>query len=97
MTEMYKVRHGGTPPGVNRSRKTGRRKFPVETMKVVDWFLVPHRTTRSVSAYVSRITKALPGKFITRAAWMIEQDGDWVEVPEGTTGAISGAQVWRTE
>lgn len=97
MTEMFKVRHGGSPPDVDRRRKVGRRKFPVETMKVGDWFLVPHRTTRSVSAYVSRITKDLTGKFITRAAWMVEKDGDWEVADEHAAGAVSGAQVWRME
>lgn len=97
MAEMFKVCRGGSPPVVDRRRKGGRHKFPVEEMSVGDWFLVPHRTTRSVSAYISRITKNLPGKFITRTVWMAKKGEDWEVADARAAGAVSGVQVWRTE
>lgn len=94
---MLEVYDGVPVPEINRRPKTGRRKYPVETMTVGQMFFEPGRTAKSMSAYISRITKDLPGKFTARHCCVLMQDGKPVEVPPGTDGAIEGAGVWRLE
>ncbi len=71
MTSMLAVQKGVPIPEVDRKPKAVRRKYPVETMEKGDMFFLPKRETKGVSAYISRITKGLPGKFSTRHCWMI--------------------------
>jgi hypothetical protein len=98
MTEMFNVVKGVPLPAINRSPKNGeRRKWPVEKMDVGDWCFIPERTTKSVSAYLSRITKNLPGKYTTRPATAIKTANGWEPCEPTCTDAIEGTGVWRTE
>ena len=60
-------------------------------------FFVPGRTGKGVSAYISRISKDVPGKFSARHCWMIRNDNKWVLAAEGDAGAVEGTGVWRIE
>lgn len=100
MTVMFDVQRGVPLPSINRSPKSGRRKYPVDTMAVGDMFFLPGRSAKSVSAYISRITKDRAERFSARHVWMWEAlDGSWQLVEPGseglTPGAVEGTGVWR--
>lgn len=99
---MFKVQSGVPLPEISRAPKAPRRKFPVQGMKPGDMFFVPGKTSKSVSAYISRITKNLPGKYTARRCWMwLAPDNTWQLIEPGqenlTSGATEGVGVWRTE
>lgn len=98
MSEMYLPIRAGTPkPTISRARVGERRKYPIDTTPIGGAFFIPGRTVRRVSAYISRITKGHVGKFSTRPAWAIKNDGEWALVEAGTQGAVEGVSVWRDE
>lgn len=98
MVRPHKILHGVPAPKVDRSSKQDRRKFRLEEMEVDDYILVPGRTTKSLSAYISRASKAVPGKFVCRPAWMMQTGPDeWALANDSDVGAVSGSGVWRTE
>lgn len=98
MSAMLKVYKGVPLPKINRAPKGRRRKYPIETMEVGDAVFEPGRASKSVSAYISRITKSLPDrKFTARNCWMKFENDQPREVPEGTPGAVEGTGVWRIE
>ncbi len=99
---IFKVQSGVPLPEISRAPKTPRRKFPVQGMVPGQMFFVPGKTSKSVSAYISRITKNLPGKYTARHCWMwLAPDNAWQLIDPGaetlTTGATEGVGVWRTE
>ena len=99
---MLPVQKGIPVPSVNRAPKNPVRKFPVKSMQAGDVFFLPDRSTRQVSAYVSRITKDLPGKFTARHCWMVQtgtRDGKplYKLAKEGDANAVEGTGVWRIE
>ncbi len=96
MSEMFPVQAGIPVPAITRSRGGERRKYPVATMEVGGMFFVPTRPSKQVSAYISRITKGLPGTFVTRPIVMAKQKSKWVPVEPGAPGATEGTGVWRT-
>lgn len=89
------VAAGTLKPEVNRAPKGVRRKYPLETTLVGGAFFVPGRSCKSVSAYISRISKDLPGKYSARHAWGVQNDNEWTLVEAGTDGAVEGVSVWR--
>lgn len=99
MTAMFKVQAGVPLPEINRSAKTPRRKYPFETMAVEDMFFIPGKSCKSVSAYVSRATKDVPGKWSARQCWMWQDQrtGDWRDCTPSAAGAVQGTGVWRVE
>lgn len=99
MASLFKVQDGVRLPEINRAPKTPRRKFPVQGMTPGQFFFVPGKTSRSVSAYVSRITKHLPGKYTTRHMWASKpaRSDEWVEAEANASGATEGVGVWRTD
>lgn len=102
MTAMFKVQNGVPIPAIDRTPKATRRKFPVEGMQRGQMFFVPDKTTRSVSAYVSRITRDLPGKYSARHVFMRESmttpgETSWELCEPTATGAVEGVGVWRIE
>lgn len=99
---MFKVQSGVPLPEISRAPKTPRRKFPVQGMVPGQMFFVPGKTSKSVSAYISRITKNLPGKYTARHCHMRErttntQGKHWELCDPTTPGATEGVGVWRTE
>lgn len=95
---MYEINKGIPLPPIDRSGNGSRRKYPIETMEVGDQLFVPGRASRSVSAYISRISKGLPGKFTARACWMKKDaDGRWQLTEERGPPATEGTGVWRIE
>jgi len=94
---MYEVQDGVPLPEINRAPKGARRKYPIEDMPVGGMFFVENRASKSVGAYISRISKDVPGKFGTRHCWMKKVDDKWVLSEEGADGAVEGTGVWRTE
>ena len=99
---MFKVQSGVPLPEISRAPKTPRRKFPVQGMEPGQMFFVPGKTSKSVSAYISRITKNLPGKYTARhchmAKYLTEDGGhEWRLCDPGVLGATEGVGVWRTE
>lgn len=99
MTTMFKVQTNVERRKVSRAAKNPRRKYPLDTMAVGGMFFVPNRNCKSVSAYISRTTKDLPGKWSTQRAWMWEdkRNGDWRDCEPSAVGAVEGTQVWRDE
>lgn len=102
MTTMLTVQKGVPLPKVDRAPKNARRKYPVATMEVGDMFFLPGKSTRAVSAYISRITKDLKGKFSARHCWMIPvgmrgNERVWELARGDEDGAEEGTGVWRIE
>lgn len=99
MAEMFEVQQGVPLPEIDRAPKRARRKYPIEGMAVGQFFLVPRRACKSVSAYISRISKNVPGKFSARRCWMRQQGRPWKWRLCGASdkGAVEGTGVWRTE
>lgn len=99
VTTMFPVQSGVPVPPVDRRPKQPRRKFPVEGMQPGDMFFVPGKTSKSVAAYISRITKKLPGKYTARHCWMtpVEVNGQacWDPANAGDPGAQEGVGVWK--
>jgi hypothetical protein len=65
-------------------------------------FFVAGRTSKSVSAYISRITKNLPGKYTARQDWarpvgMIGGRVKWANCEPTDDGATNGVTVARVE
>ena len=97
MTTMFKVQSGVPLPDVSKPKQP-RRKFPVEGMQPGQMFFVPGKSSRSVSSYVSRITKDLPGRYTARHCWMVrDANGDWQLCEESGPPACEGVGVWRHE
>jgi hypothetical protein len=100
---MFEVQSDVPMPEINRTPKGVRRKYPVEGMKRGAMFFVPGRSSKSVSAYVSRITKNLDGRFSARHCWMrkkLPHEGDvseWTICTPDHAGATEGTGVWRIE
>lgn len=101
MTGMFDVQQGVPLPEINRTPKGTRRKYPIEGMKLHEMFFVPGRTSKSVSAYVSRISKGVDGKFSARHCWMRKAEkhegGKWIICTPDAAGATEGTGVWRIE
>ena len=103
MASLFKVQDGVELPEINRAPKVPRRKFPVQNMEPGQMFFVPGKSSRSVSAYISRITKHLPGKYTARHVWARkprkgeDQKLDWVLCASHEKGSTEGVGVWRTE
>lgn len=99
---MFKVQSGVPLPEISRAPKTPRRKFPVQGMAPGDMFFVPGKTSKSVSAYISRITKNLPGKYSARRCFMARYnvehgEPEWRICEPDVLGATEGVGVWRIE
>ena len=96
MSTPFKLQSNWPKPSIKRTPRP--RKFPVEDMKVGNMFFVPARNARSVSAYISRITKGLPGVYSVRPCWGIQSTtGEWVQADEGDRSAVAGVGVWRDQ
>lgn len=95
---MYEINKGIPIPAINRQGAGRRRKYPIETMEVGDQLFIPGRSSRSVSAYISRISKDVPGKFSARACWMERNtEGKWQLTENRGPPACEGTGVWRVE
>lgn len=97
MSELLQVQYGVQKPKIDRGRKGVQREYPIDTMKVGGFFFVPNSTSKSISAYISRISKGVQGKFSTQHVWAVQNDGAWTLVEQGTPGAVEGTGVWRDE
>jgi len=97
MSEMLNIVKGVPLPPINRSPKGARRKYPIAGMEINDWFFVAGRTTKSVSAYISRITKGTDMVLTTRPCWAIKTNDKWAPAEPGTPDAVEGTGVWRVE
>lgn len=104
MSEAYVPQKGIAVWPVDRAPKNPNRKYPFPTLKVGEMIFIPGAVTKKMSAYVSKETKDLPGKFVTRHGFMraAVQDDEgvvtrWEEVAEDAPGAVEGTAVWRTE
>ena len=99
---MFAVQKNVPIPRVNRAPQVASRKYRLDEMAVGDMFFVPGRTSKSVSAYMARISKGMTQKFSVRHCWMTQVEGhvdkiEWVMSAEGEPGAKEGTGVWRVE
>ena len=99
---MFLVQDDLPLPKIDRSPKAPRRKFPVADMVVGQAFFVPGKTSKSVSAYISRITKHLPGKYTARHEWCRSAGKTngatrWKSCAPDAAGAQEGVTVMRVE
>ena len=97
MAEPFQVYDDVPLPAINRSPRGTSSKYPLKTMRVGQMFFVEGRKAKSVSAYVSRISKGMAEKFSARHCWVVFENGAPVEVSAETKGAREGAGVWRIE
>lgn len=100
MPEVYVPQDGIPVPPVDYSPRT-KSKYPFANMVVGQMIFVPGRTGKNLPSYVSRRTRNLPGKFITRHCWMRRRHTgskwSWVECDPKTDGATEGTGIWRVE
>lgn len=99
---MFDVIPSGVPlPRVDRSPRKGRRKYPLDTTPVGGMFFLPGRKCKSVSAYISRITRTRPERFSARHVFMRpgtpEEATPWVLCDATDPQAQEGTGVWRVE
>lgn len=95
MNAMFEVHKGPLPQTIERMPR-GASKFPVETMQVDEYLFLPGRPTKYVSAYISRITRNLVGKWICRHRWMRPKpEGGWVMSHRNDPEAVEGTAVSR--
>jgi hypothetical protein len=98
VTKLFEIQSGAperlAPQHIARARRP-RYKYPIDKMKVGDFFLYPNANSRSVSSYVSRIAKDVPGIFSTKSVWMVMQRGKWRLADVATHGATRGLMVRR--
>jgi hypothetical protein len=94
-----KIQAGVPKPPVDRRPKRSHRKWPVSEMQPGDFLFDPGRPAKGVSAYISRITKGLPGKYETASvwAWQDQRNEQWHLCAPSAVGAVEGVGVWRTE
>lgn len=97
---MYKVQTGVPLPQIRRAAPATlvRRKYPLESMAIGDMIFIPNKTSRSVSAYISRASKGMEAKFTVRHAWMArDAAGNWQPTELNAPPACEGVGVWRIE
>ena len=102
MSELFLVQDDLRVPQNRRGQKQPRRKFPVDDMQPGQQFFVPGKKSKTVSAYISRITKTLPGKYTARQDWarpvaMIGDKRKWESCEPTDDGATDGVTVARVE
>lgn len=102
MSTAFSVQKGVPLPEINRLPRGARSKYPIDTLEVGDMFFVPGRSVKSVSAYISRISKGKAAKFNARHCFMwLAPDNEWQMIEPGeetqVAGATEGAGVWRIE
>ncbi len=102
MSAVFSVQKGVPLPEINRVPKGATRKYQLEGMEVGDMFFVPGRSVKSVSAYISRISKGMKAKYSARHCWMVPigmKGGQrvWQLADQSADGAEEGAGVWRIE
>ena len=59
---MFSVRSGGFPRAAYRPRK-----YPLTSMKLDDWFFVPHKTADQIASHISVAGKKIGRKFSVRS------------------------------
>lgn len=97
---LLTIQSGVPIPEVDRRSKQPRRKYPLEDMAVGNFVFYPGSNPRSVSSYVSRVSREL-GKFVTRGGFASQQDGKWTwlgtKLPAPTPGVevFAGTGIWR--
>lgn len=94
----------GVPmPPIDNRPKNAKPKYPLATMTLGGMLFFPGRSSKSLSAYISRIAKKHPSrKFSVRSCWMwLAPDDTWQVIEPGqetqVAGATKGAGVWRIE
>lgn len=99
MTEMFTVQSGVPLPEVDRRPKRLQRKHPIDDLQPGQMYFIPWRVDKSISAYVSRVTKNLPGQFSARRCWMRQEKNNvlWKPCNPADKGATEGTGVWRIE
>ena len=101
MTAMFEVQKGVPLPAIDRSPKRPRRTYPIEGMNIGEMFFMPGRSSKSVSAYLSRVSKGGAGKFSARHCWMRKvrsaRGYGWALCEPTESGATEGVGVWRIE
>lgn len=73
-------------------------KDAINAAEIGQFFFVPDRKPKSVSAYIARITTHTGRKFETRRtwAWFDHAQGIWRVCTHRAEGAQEGVGVWRT-
>ena len=101
MSELLKVQKGVPLVDIDYAPKAPRRKYPIEGMEPGDMFFVGGGKTKTISAYISRAVRELPGKFSARHCWMRpgaeHEETEWVLASPDVEGAVEGTGVWRIE
>lgn len=74
-------------------------KDAVSTAKVGQFFFAPGRKSKSVSAYIARVSRGTGRKFETRHtwAWFDNAQKIWRVCDHTAQGAQEGVGVWRVE
>ena len=101
MSARFLVQDDLPLPKIDRSSGHDRRKWPVVGMTPGQAFFVPGKAGKSVTSYISRITKDLPGTYSSRRAWcredgVVDEKVKWAACEETDEGAVKGITVTRT-
>jgi hypothetical protein len=72
-----------------------RKKYPVEKMKVGDFFFVARKRHSSIRTYFSALSKQHGIKLKAEQIHARQGDHGWEQCPEDTPGAVSGGDLGR--
>lgn len=94
---MFRLQSNVPIPKTIRPSARGRRKYPLEQMKIGDMFFVPEKTVPQLSGYLLPEAKKLGIKLTSRLTYAKLDKGTWSLCDEDDKGASLGVGVWRVE
>ena len=84
-----------TPMAVRRKFPPRKRKYPVDTMEVGEFFFVPNMEKNTLSTYASEAGRKLKRKFFTCMCYHRKTKAGWEECDEAHPNAVKGVYVRR--
>lgn len=98
MSTTYPVLRGVPIPEIDYRPKSPRGEpWPLATLKSGEMIFIPSRDIKPVSSHVSRVSKRIKARFVTRPVVMCIKGDTWQPCKPTDPGATSGVGVWRVK
>jgi hypothetical protein len=92
----FKLQKATSTPKIAKRKPPPRKlKFPMDTMKVGEFFFVPNLEKNTISTYASDAGKKLGRKFFTCICYHRKTDAGWEACDETHKNAVKGVYVRR--
>lgn len=86
------------PPPVQTRRVDKRKKYPIESMQVGDFFFVPGKAKNTIRTYFATVGKQYGIKLKSDLIHSRrDEHNSWKPCDEDAPGATVGVGVWRIE